>query len=89
MCVVCVVCVWCACVCGACVCMCVCGVRACVCPHTVTRLSHVCNVIHHLQGFIRDFQFGGGDVVCVNWDGRVLFPGHARNGAKSIVVSFC
>ena len=31
------------------------------------------------QGFIQDFQFGGGRCcVWVNWDGRVLFPGHAQ-----------
>ena len=32
------------------------------------------------QGFIQDFQFGGGGRCCVwvNWDGRVLFPGHAQ-----------
>ena len=44
---------------------------------------------------MQDFQLGGGGggggrcCVWVNWDGRVLFPGHAQNGAKSIVVSFC
>ena len=32
-----------------------------------------------VHGFIHDFQFGlGGRCVCVNWDGRVLFPGHAQ-----------
>ena len=38
-----------------------------------------------VHGFIQDFQFGvgwggggGRCCVCVNWDGRVIFPGHAQ-----------
>ena len=39
-----------------------------------------CGVWVHNQGFIQDFQFNGGGRCCVwvNWDGRVLFPGHAQ-----------
>ena len=42
-----------------------------------------------LQGFIQDFQFGGGRCVWVNWDGEYFSQVTPRNGAKSIVVSFC
>ena len=39
--------------------------------------------MHSHQGFIQDFQFGGGDVVCGLTGMGEYF------GAKSIVVSFC
>ena len=42
------------------------------------------------QGFIQDFQFGGGDVVCgLTGMGEYFSQVTPRNGAKSIVVSFC
>ena len=44
------------------------------------------------QGFIQDFQLGGGGgemCVWVNWDGEYFSQVTPRNGAKSIVVSFC
>ena len=46
------------------------------------------------QGFIQDFQFGvggggGGDVVRGLTGMSEYFPIMPRNGAKSIVVSFC
>ena len=46
-----------------------------------------------MQGFIQDFQFGGGgggDVVCgLTGMGEYFSQVTPRNGAKSIVVSFC
>ena len=45
--------------------------------------------INSTQGFIQDFQFGGGDVVCGLTGMSEYFSHHAQNGAKSIVVSFC
>ena len=47
---------------------------------------------YHMQGFIQDFQFGGGggDVVCgLTGMGEYFSQVTPRNGAKSIVVSFC
>ncbi len=43
------------------------------------------------QGFIQDFQFGGGDVVCgLTGMGEYTFlQVTPRNGVNSIVVSFC
>ena len=42
------------------------------------------------QGFIQDFQFGGGDVACgLTGMGEHFSQVTPRNGAKSIVVSFC
>ena len=42
------------------------------------------------QGFIQDFQFGGGDVVCgLTGMSEYFSQVTPRNGAKSIVVSFC
>ena len=45
------------------------------------------------QGFIQDFQFrgeGGGDVVHeLTGMGKYFSQVKPRNGAKSIVVSFC
>ena len=42
------------------------------------------------QGFIQDFQFGGGDVVCgLTGMGEYFSQVKPRNGAKTIVVSFC
>ena len=48
--------------------------------------------INSTQGFIQDFQFGGGgggDVVCGLTGMSEYFSHHAQNGTKSIVVSFC
>ena len=47
--------------------------------------------INSTQGFIQDFQFGGGggDVVCGLTGMSEYFSHHTQNGAKSIVVSFC
>ena len=43
-----------------------------------------------IQGFIQDFQFGGGDVVCgLTGMSEYFSQVTPRNGAKSIVVSFC
>ena len=48
------------------------------------------NFAQHSQGFIQDFQFGGGDVVCgLTGMGEYFSQVTPRNGAKSIVVSFC
>ena len=41
------------------------------------------------QGFIQDFQFGGGDVCGLTGMGEYFSQVTPRNGAKSIVVSFC
>ena len=42
------------------------------------------------QGFLQDFQFGGEDVVRgLTGMGEYFSQVTPRNGAKSIVVSFC
>ena len=41
------------------------------------------------QGFIQDFQFGEGDVCGLTGMGEYFSQVTPRNGAKSIVVSFC
>ena len=44
----------------------------------------------HTQGFIEDFRFGRGDVVWgLTGMGEYFSQVTPRNGAKSIVVSFC
>ena len=46
--------------------------------------------LYAMQGFIQDFQFGGRDVVCgLTGMGEYFSQVMPRNGAKSIVVSFC
>ena len=52
----------------------------------ILLISH----FYHFQGFIQDFQFGEGDVVCgLTGMGEYFSQVTPRNGAKSIVVSFC
>ena len=51
--------------------------------------AHLSNTEHKTQGFIQDFQFGGGDVCGLTGMGEYLSQVTTRNGAKSIVVSFC